>query len=175
MPWRISDLLSAVSPKEPPEKGWSAHALSFDLQVFTCHGYNRGNGGRRRISRGTVTGEPGKGVFRQDGRRVFERGGSVTPRELAGRTPFPECDRRSPPWCRRPPPTALCLPNAVHQMPSAVNPPTAHRQSTLSLPTASRQFTDRPSTNGRFLRRISPAAGDFAQKYLYLLQRASSP
>ena len=37
-PWRISALLSAVSPKEPPEKGWSAQALSFDLQVFTCHG-----------------------------------------------------------------------------------------------------------------------------------------
>ena len=35
-------MLSAVSPKEPPERGWSAHALSFDLQVFTCHGLNGG-------------------------------------------------------------------------------------------------------------------------------------
>ena len=40
-PWRISASLSAVSKKEPPEKGWSAQALSFDLQVFTCHGYIR--------------------------------------------------------------------------------------------------------------------------------------
>ena len=30
-------------------------------------------------------------------------GCSVAPRELAGRTPFPDRDRRSPPWSRRPP------------------------------------------------------------------------
>ena len=47
-PWRISTSLSAVSKKEPPKKGWSAHALSFDLPVFTCHGYcvSRAGGGK---------------------------------------------------------------------------------------------------------------------------------
>ena len=30
-------------------------------------------------------------------------GRSVAPRKLAGRTPFPDRDRRSPPWSRRPP------------------------------------------------------------------------
>ena len=33
----------------------------------------RADGGRRQIVRGTVTREPGKGVVRQDGRRVLER------------------------------------------------------------------------------------------------------
>ena len=73
----------------------------------SCARQMEADGGWRRILRGTVIGEPGKGVFRQDGRRVFERGDS--PRELAGRTPFPECDRRSPPWSRRPPSADVAL------------------------------------------------------------------
>ena len=46
-------------------------------------------------------------------------GCSVAPRELAGRTPFPECDRRSPPWSRRPPSAALRQPPSVSRPPSA--------------------------------------------------------
>ena len=75
-PWRISTSLSAVSKKEPPKKGWSAHALSFDLPVFTCHGYcvSRAGGGK---------GQPeGNGSWggRQrvaDGRRQPEGGGTL--------------------------------------------------------------------------------------------------
>ena len=43
----------------------------------------------------------------------------VTPRELAGRTPFPECDRRSPPWSRCPPSAAFRQPPSVSRLPSA--------------------------------------------------------
>ena len=40
-------LVISCFQKRAPEKGWSAHALSFDLPVFTCHGYcvSRAGGG----------------------------------------------------------------------------------------------------------------------------------
>ena len=93
------------------------------------------DGGWRRILRGTVTGEPGKGVFRQDGWRVFERGGVVAPRELAGRTPFPECDRRSPPWSRRPPSAAFRRPPWRRRPPSVAfrRPPWRRRPPSVAF------------------------------------------
>ena len=63
------------------------------------------DGGWRRIVRGTVTGEPGKGVFRQDGRRVFERGVLRRPARVSRTNPFP---RPRPPFPAMEPPPSVC-------------------------------------------------------------------
>ena len=48
-------------------------------------------------------GARGKGCSARTAGVCLSAGCSVAPRELAGRTPFPECDRRFPPWSRHPP------------------------------------------------------------------------
>ncbi len=104
-PWRISVLLSAISHKEPPKKRWGSHALSLDLLVFTCHGWGQ-RVGRRRVAadiKGNgYRGARGKGCSARTAGVCLSAGCSVDPRELAGRTPFPDRDRRSPPWSRHP-------------------------------------------------------------------------
>ncbi len=58
-----------------------------------------------------LQGSRGKGCSVRTAGVCLSRGCSVTPREFAGRTPFPDRDRRSPPWSCRPPsaaPAACC-------------------------------------------------------------------
>ena len=49
-------------------------------------------------------GARGKGWSARTAGVCLSAGCFATPRELAGRTPFPDRDRRSPPWSRHPPP-----------------------------------------------------------------------
>ena len=63
------------------------------------------DGGRRRILRGTVTEEPGKGGVHQDGRRVFERGVLRRPARVSRTNPFP---RVRPPFPAMEPPPSVC-------------------------------------------------------------------
>ena len=111
-------MLSAISHKEPPKKRWGSHALSLDLPVFTCHGWGQ-RVGRRRVAadiKGNgYRGARGKGCSARTAGVCFSAGRSVAPRELAGRIPFPDRDRRSPPWSRRPPSddAALRLPTTT--------------------------------------------------------------
>ena len=82
------------------------------------------DGGWRRILRGTVTREPGKGVFRQDGRRVFERGATERPARVSRTNPFP---RPRPPFPAMEPPPSVCrlLSVALRQMLSVSCSPSA--------------------------------------------------
>ena len=105
-------MLSAISHKEPPKKRWGSHALSLDLPVFTCHGWGQ-RVGRRRVAadiKGNgYRGARGKGCSARTAGVCLSAGRSVAPRELAGRIPFPDRDRRSPPWSRRPPSDDVAL------------------------------------------------------------------
>ena len=105
-------MLSTISHKEPPTKRWGSHALSLDLPVFTCHGWGQ-RVGRRRVAadiKGNgYRGARGKGCSARTAGVCLSAGRRSTPRELAGRTPFPDRDRRPPPWSRRPPSDDVAL------------------------------------------------------------------
>ena len=93
------------------------------------------DGGWRRILRGTVTGEPGKGVFRQDGRRVFERGVLRRPARVSRTNPFP---RVRPPFpAMEPPPSVCCFsPATWRRRPPSVafrRPPWRRRPSSVAI------------------------------------------
>ena len=75
------------------------------------------DGGRRRILRGTVTEEPGKGGVHQDGRRVFERGVLRRPARVSRTNPFP---RVRPPFPAMEPPPSVC-----RFSPAAMAPPSS--------------------------------------------------
>ena len=76
--------------------------------------------GRRRVAadiKGNgYRGARGKGCSVRTAGVCLSAGCSVAPRELAGRTPFPDRDRRSPPWSRHPPSAALRLPRGMRKM-----------------------------------------------------------
>ena len=79
-------------------------------------------GGRRvaaDIKGNGYRGARGKGCSARTAGVCLSAGCSVAPRELAGRTPFPDRDRRSPPWSRRPPSAAFCLLPSVRCSPLA--------------------------------------------------------
>ena len=78
--------------------------------------------GRRRVAadiKGNgYRGARGKGCSGRTAGVCLSAGRSVAPRELAGRIPFPECDRRSLPWSRRPPSVAIRRPSCSRRPPS---------------------------------------------------------
>ena len=86
---------------EPSPFAYSAPQLS-----AACFREVDGSGRRRvaaDIKGNGYRGARGKGCSVRTAGVCLSAGCSVAPRELAGRTPFPDRDRRSPPWSRRPP------------------------------------------------------------------------
>ncbi len=105
-PWRISALLSAVSPKEPPEKGRSAHALSFDLPVFTCHGYlcpvRQVERGSRRATAPGWQAKSGRWKAAAGGRRDFVPSDGDVPKNNRAPSKSAFFDGDVPFFCRPP-------------------------------------------------------------------------
>ena len=109
------------------KKGYRAGGGWHDMAPARIVGID---GGWRRILRGTVTEEPGeRGCSARTAGVCLSAGDSVSPRELARRTPFPDRDRRFPPWSRRPSSVAIRRPPWSRRPPSvAIRRPSCSRR-----------------------------------------------
>ena len=121
--------------------------------------------GRRRVAadiKGNgYRGARGKGCSARTAGVCLSAGRSVAPRELAGRIPFPECDRRSLPWSRRPPSVAIRRPSCSRRPPSVAirRPPWSRHPSSVAIrrpscsrhpPSAAPHMPFRPPSYFRF-------------------------
>jgi hypothetical protein len=111
--------------------------------------------GKRRVAadiKGNgYRGARGKGCSVRTAGVCLSVGRRSDPRELAGRTPFPDRDRRSPPWSRRPP-------SATHRQPPTVRrpPSTTLRQSPSDRRPPSATLRQSPSATALRLQHTCP-------------------